>query len=387
MAKSLDSGTETPYLKKVHLKDYRSIRDAEIIFQPGINIIIGPNGAGKTNFLGLTSELIVPYFLPANGEGCELIIASKQEFKISFGHRFIKKDKNAFDRHGLSARERIPITVEVDSKKATADYISDAFAEIQADIPYYWPVAIWHGIVINNTPVISINSDLKVSSSGAAEFEHYSSLDNPASSVLADELLSSLGRLFALKSYSISSISLKKAKKAVENIVAEFIKFLDNYLFLYSPVNSTRLSETFQLYINKDQGEIIIKGLVLEYQINNNWLPFSALSDGTKRIVYVISQLISPILTSNPNKKTGEFIPIKFNKIFFIEEPELGVHHSQLHKLLNLIREVSCEHQIILTTHAPQVLDMLRADELDRITICSLDPEKGTQFHKLTEEK
>ena len=77
-------------------------------------------------------------------------------------------------------------------------------------------------------------------------------------------------------------------------------------------------------------------------------------------------------------------IPVR---IIFLEEPELGIHHSQLHKLLQLIREVSRENQVILTTHAPQVLDMLAADELDRITVCSLDPEKGTQFHKLSEEK
>lgn len=74
-------------------------------------------------------------------------------------------------------------------------------------------------------------------------------------------------------------------------------------------------------------------------------------------------------------------------KIIFLEEPELGIHPHQLHRLLSLIREVSSKSQIIMTTHAPQVLDMLGANELDRITVCSLDPEKGTQFHKLTEEK
>ena len=40
-----------------------------------------------------------------------------------------------------------------------------------------------------------------------------------------------------------------------------------------------------------------------------------------------------------------------------------------------------------MTTHSPQVLDMLSEKELDRITICTLDPKKGTQFRKLSREK
>lgn len=74
-------------------------------------------------------------------------------------------------------------------------------------------------------------------------------------------------------------------------------------------------------------------------------------------------------------------------KIIFLEEPELGIHPKQLTKLLNLIREVSKEHQVIMTTHSPQVLDMLTEKELDRITVCTLDPKKGTQFHKLSRAK
>ena len=39
------------YISRVHLKGYKSIRDMEIDFKAGLNIIIGPNGSGKTNFV------------------------------------------------------------------------------------------------------------------------------------------------------------------------------------------------------------------------------------------------------------------------------------------------------------------------------------------------
>ncbi|OGX90646.1 hypothetical protein BEN49_06215 [Hymenobacter coccineus] len=54
-----------------------------------------------------------------------------------------------------------------------------------------------------------------------------------------------------------------------------------------------------------------------------------------------------------------------------------------MEKLLLFLRQQSKKHQIIITTHSPQVLDMLEEDELDRITICELDQKKGTQFRKL----
>src|ERR1700744_1109585 len=46
------------YLQHVSLKNYKSIKDVEIDFRPGLNIIIGKNASGKTNFVnGINSVL------------------------------------------------------------------------------------------------------------------------------------------------------------------------------------------------------------------------------------------------------------------------------------------------------------------------------------------
>jgi len=73
--------------------------------------------------------------------------------------------------------------------------------------------------------------------------------------------------------------------------------------------------------------------------------------------------------------------------LVLLEEPELGIHPQQLHQLLQLISEVSREHQVIITTHSPQVLDILNEKELDRISICEYVPGKGTQMRKLSPAK
>jgi predicted ATPase len=70
--------------------------------------------------------------------------------------------------------------------------------------------------------------------------------------------------------------------------------------------------------------------------------------------------------------------------IIFFEEPELGIHPHQLHLLMTLLKERAEKQQIIISTHSPQVLDVLGADDLHRIFITEIDPEKGTILRKMT---
>ena len=123
---------------------------------------------------------------------------------------------------------------------------------------------------------------------------------------------------------------------------------------------------------------------MLEYLIGGDWLPFSALSDGTKRIFYLVGELVTSRMIWSGRENATD---VDNDKIIFLEEPELGIHPDQLQLLLQLIREVSKEHQVIMTTHSPQTLDMLSAQELDRITICEFIPGKGTQMRKLSTAK
>ena len=70
------------YISRVHLKGYKSIRDLEIDFKAGLNIIIGPNGSGKTNFLEFILKSLDREYLELNGN-----------FKFSFNFENISVSK------------------------------------------------------------------------------------------------------------------------------------------------------------------------------------------------------------------------------------------------------------------------------------------------------
>jgi predicted ATP-binding protein involved in virulence len=152
---------------------------------------------------------------------------------------------------------------------------------------------------------------------------------------------------------------------------------LAKYLKTYTEVSDVRLSSSFHLVISEDSSEITFRNLFFEFFSNNNWYSFEQLSDGTKRIVYIISEIIDYALLSN--RPTSHTI--------LIEEPELGIHPHLLHKLMSFLKDQSADKQLIITTHSPQVLDILGKDELDRIIVCKYDSEKGTQLNHLSTQE
>ena len=148
-----------------------------------------------------------------------------------------------------------------------------------------------------------------------------------------------------------------------------------NTLSQYSPIKNVRcdLDNSRVASISNANNEEIsftIQNVRIQFLVGDKWLDWGMLSDGTKRIFY----LIFNILLSEASYS-------------FIEEPELGIHPDQLYKLIDFLKEQSKEKQIILTTHSPEVLNILSNDELDRIIVTRYDAEKGTQMRKMNEKQ
>lgn len=384
-----DVPTAQPYLKQVRIRNHAPLRDAQVSFEPGLNIIIGPNGTGKTRFVSLVARLMDPYGTHREGNGCELVIGYDQDITVSFQQALMKEEINP----SFPLSKTIPLEVKAayGTHKRTDTNLPDVL--IKLGLKSFWleVVLAQYGAPLQQMPLVDASATLTF-------IDNYGMTVAPeigdSSPLLVSNILSTINSLFNRRQRyqhvhsSSYSISVEEVGEEVGRVVDVYLNFLNHTLATYSPIEQVRLSKPYQVYGNPVQQEVLIKGLVLEFFIDEAWLPFTSLSDGTKRMLYLISQLVMPTAgfeshTALPTPFTLQALP----RIIFLEEPELGIHPAQLHKLLNLIREVSREHQVIMTTHAPQVLDMLSADELDRITICSLDPEKGTQFHKLSEVK
>jgi len=386
------------YLKQVRIRNYAPLINAKVSFQRGLNIIIGPNGTGKTRFVELASQLVgniedVTYL----GAGCEVVFGFLKDIIVRFKQPISIEQTEVTNSRILPIHDfGLDVYASYNGQESTADSLELALGDV--GIAFHLvpeTVVAKYGSPLQGIPLVDIPATITVQAkNGQGKVEPAIGRFNRVGKTHLSDTIFNIA-LFALlwpfrrrQQPAPTALTSEAVQAEVKRVINAFLFFINPSICLYSPISQIRISPGYQVYDHAAQQEIILKGLEFEYLLGESWLPFSALSDGTKRMLYLISQLVMPSISFGGQQPAP--LPFSFttpSRTIFLEEPELGIHPDQLQKLLSLIREVSKEHQVIMTTHSPQVLNMLTTKELDRITICELDPEKGTQFRKLSPAK
>jgi len=353
------------YLNSVHLKGYKSIEDLAIDFKKGLNILIGKNGAGKSNFLDIINDA-------AN---------FKRNGSISFNYAKLNFDLNrehsiAFEliKFGQAKPTRLDFDddVEVDERlfiddKVVYDSAADNSHASFSSFKFKEKKIIYRGNFRTLFPKLGYPfihpSFVKFNLPNNLEY-----VDSPgAFKVDLDTLSYNWAYLNTMEFINEVLFKLEiffdeqedQQKKEYNSDILDLLEVQPNInenLRLYTAIEDIRFSKNINLYADKKS--VIIDNIRVEFKINGNWLPWSQLSDGTKRLFYIISEV-----TSN-------------NGLVFIEEPELGIHPHQFNLLMDFLKEQSEEKQIIISTHSPKALDHLSPDELGNILIAYYDLDK-----------
>jgi len=106
--------------------------------------------------------------------------------------------------------------------------------------------------------------------------------------------------------------------------------------------------------------------LLLEEQGLAEPVPATRLSDGTLRLLCLLSVLCHP---SPP-------------PLICIEEPELGLHPDSITIVAEALVEASERTQLIVTTHSDALVDAL-SDRPESVVVCEHDQDQGTSFRRL----
>ncbi len=351
--------TNSAYISHVHLKGYKSIIDTEVELHPGLNIIIGPNGSGKTNFLE---------FLHKISSAQPNKIESEFEVKL----KFYFKNKN--NEYTYSVKKELEVNdktkkIEKKLKEKLVGGEQDIDSEREPDksvnffpIPNGFPdwkdldsIIIRFGLPIKMQNLSqSLSFTVRVLNIGGDTNFTYTSYE------FSPKITSGIEKI--LKDIS-SSIVYKKNDISINSDLS-FDEVKRN-LKKFTPIKSVRIMP--KLDLAKVNSYYRADYVNFEFSVENNWLKWNQLSDGTKRLFYIISEV-----TLNDG-------------LCLIEEPEIGVHPNQYDKILNFLKEQAEEKQIIITTHSPRTLDILEDEELDRIILTRYDRELGTKMRHLNE--
>jgi predicted ATP-dependent endonuclease of OLD family len=357
------------YLTNAHLKGFKSIEDVKIDFKKGLNILIGKNAAGKSNFLeclcqsfesGTSYRYANLKFISQDNDS--FVWEAEKELNFTKQHPSLTENK-------INVREFLYINdkkVFGDIKNgSTLTVIEYKNRKISSGLG--GPRIILAKIGFNVSPLYikfnlpseltSIDTPGKIDIRFEDNFEYWTEFNTT-------KFVSDI--LWDIESFYLQNpIKYKSLNKTTFRERLTISSSIKRNLKKYTPIQDIRFNENINIY--KTDKLITIENIKLDFKVNNNWIPWSHLSDGSKRLFYLVSEI---------THQNGGLI--------LVEEPELGIHPHQFHLIMEFLKEQSEEKQIIISTHSPQALNYLNEDELSHILITYYDNKKGTQLKHLT---
>lgn len=363
-------------IKKVKIQNFKSIQDLSIRLNDGLNILIGDNGAGKSNFLEVIDSIFLDILRIKYGSALPPLLyeldveynyrgdiyllqlsSSEQEFRNGTERRRVLKFSKY--KNGKSIYKNIETVLPLSkSHNVTVDQL---VAEVEKLGLAEYGLDFIKFNVPDEIDYITSPGKFIIRNETATVTEENAGYTSSLFMFLQLEVEKKLGGI------QVQKLQPDKLKQTLFQLFEEK-KRRSKYAALlkrYTPISDLRLNENINVYTTGNS--TIIDNFVLNFKVNGDWLPWSFLSDGTKRLFHIVTEIV-----------------LANNDVILIEEPELGIHPSQLYLLLEFLKLQAQRKQILFSTHSPVALDILDANELDSIIITKLT-NRGTKMYHLNE--
>jgi predicted ATPase len=348
-------------IDRIHIQNFKSIRDSGDIHIRPINVLIGPNGVGKSNFISFFKLLNRIYerrlqlYVGQHGYADSILYFGRKTSKFLDGSIVFKDNQNRVNnrydfRLVPDQRDNLVFEEEVGGYNLfyngwgneswdfmpleSAGVRESEFPEHGADRfrflrNYFDQFRVFH---FHDT---SSNSELKQ----PAKFRDYDYLREDGSNLPA----------FL---YRISQNHPKRFK-LIEHTIRSVAPFFDRFDLKPDAVNSEQI--------------------FLQWREKNSDEYFNAhhFSDGTLRFIALTTLLLQPELPHT----------------IIIDEPELGLHPYAINKLGAMMKKASLNAQLIVSTQSVNLLDQFEAEDIlvteredGQTTFRRLNPESLTQW-------
>ena len=339
----------TPELDYISVEGFKSIASAKVELRP-INVIIGPNGSGKSNFIGLFAFLheireghLNDYVRKAGGAEQLLYFGSKVTGEI---------------RILISFRQEVN-QYELTLKPTTDDSLYPAEEQV-----YFWDKKKYPRPYSE-----SLSSHENGREAG---------ISDPRLRRITNWVRNRLGRwrLYHVHDTSDASPLRKTAKLNDNTFLRPDGSNLPAFLYLLQQKHPDRYGlirrtvqmvapffDDFQLIPDPLSEENI--RLAWKHNKSDKYFGVSSLSDGTLRFIALATLFLQP----------DNYRP----SVILVDEPELGLHPYAITTLASLVKQVSQETQVILSTQSSLLLDHFQPED---VLVTDL-VENATQFTRL----
>ncbi|MBB5022859.1 AAA family ATPase [Desulfurispira natronophila] len=361
-------------IDKIQIRDLLSFDAKGVSLElRNLNVLIGPNGCGKSNFIEAISLLqSAPGYLAS---------PVKDSGGISVWlHRGSTKPVALIDvttgitskKFSIPIRHAIAFTEVGNRFELQDELIEDATAYDGSDTPYFYYR------YQNNRPVLNVNEERRT----------LQRVDiDPEQSILSQRKdpdqypeITQMGREYQkiriYREWSFGRYSMPRLPQKADgrnDYLEENYQNLGLILnkILKHPRIKKKLLEKLQLlYPRFEDYNIIVEGATVQifFTESDYSIPATRLSDGTLRFLSLLAALYGPDKPS----------------LLCIEEPELGLHPDILPAIAEILKEVSEETQLVVTTHSDIIIDAL-SDRPEDVIVCE-NRNGSTTMQRLCQE-
>jgi predicted ATPase len=361
-------------IKNIKIKNLLSFNSDGIDLElKNLNVMIGSNGSGKSNFIEAISLLqSAPGYLasPVKDSGGILVWLHKGTKNPIANIEVLLNIKNT--KHPIAIKHSLKFG-EVGSKFDLQDEkIEDEKPYNNSKEPYFYYK------FKNNHPVLNIKGKKRTIQRIDIDPEQsiLSQRKDPDQYPEITEVGREYQKIRIYREWTFGRYSMPRQPQkadAKNDYIEENYHNLGLILNKIStqPILKKKLINKLQLlYPRFDDFGVIVEGGTVQifFTEKEYHIPATRLSDGTLRYLSLLAVLYSPYKPS----------------LICLEEPELGLHPDILPTIAELLKEVSYETQIVVTTHSDVIIDALSNSPED-VIVCE-NEEGHTTMKRLVKE-
>lgn len=324
------------YLKKIHIKNYKAIKELDIELKPGVNLLIGDNGAGKTSVLEGIAVALGGMFVNVAGVSTKNIVKEDVRFII----KPLGDSSTSIEYcEPVSAGCELRIS---DSQEFAWNRIKEEVSATHTKIDNK-DVCLWMKKITNNSetnlPLISFQSAARAWRVRRGDFgtELKKKLDDRRCGYIgcldSSMDVKSVQQWCLKQEVMLSNKGKVREYEMFKNIVATFMKEINE------------LNNIPTIYYSPQFDELVYKDDKAE-------MPISKLSAGYQSLLWMIMDLAYRVCMLNPELDNREQI----TGIVLVDEIDLHLHPKWQWNVIEALRKTFENVQFIIATHSPIVM-------------------------------
>ncbi len=319
-------------IKKIKLKNFRAIKEKEIEFKPGFNLIKGENGKGKTSILEALAVGLGGYIAGMEGVGTR-----------HFSLQEIRKEYPLLGDGAIDEKQIVPIEVEIDALVDGEQYVwTRSRKSVKESRTTIQPRDIVQKAELmsqdesSKLPLILYESAARVWSQKRRRTEDVFRKNYFRSVGYTDALVDDSNiKLLLNWCVKMEQVSWQKEKKiseyeAVKKAVGTFMQIMDQ-------------SEECKVFYDRRTENLMFQEGDKVYLIED-------LSAGYQSLVWMVFDIAYRMAVLNPDLK--EYIA-QTPGVVLIDEIDMHLHPRWQWNIVDALRTVFPNIQFIAATHAP----------------------------------